>query len=282
MTPLNATIGRRRPHDDLRELIYTPLEEAVALLDLRQAGMLLQDLDFPGFLDIPPNLHRPRMAVMFRQVGTPNHELQRAMALANRVGLNLVIWEYHTDRFLTRNACKHALGRMRFHHGIGRNGGRKTQFANIIDFNRQDGEPLNAVTTTWGESLIGFHHELLRHQFGRDDGPLLFDASGWFARHGGRARLYYKAFTMLFLRHAILFETFMMDGTELDFTQEVFLPAFNDLIAAFGIKPLVVRIEDIETEGDDYWLSYPGTLHTVIADRQRAALTESGENLRKL
>lgn len=270
MTPSDSTARHLRAYDGLRELIYTPLEEAVVQLDRRQAGRLLPDLDLPGFLDIPPVLRQPRMAVLFRQVGTPNHELQRATALASRVGLKLVIWEYHTDRFLTRNACKHALGRMRFHNGVGRNGGRKTQFANIIDFNRQDGVQLDAVTTTWGEPLIEFHHDLLRHQFNRG-GPLLFDASAWFARHGGRARQYYKAFTMLFLRHAVLFETFMMDGAELAFTQEVFLPAFNDLTAAFRIKPLVVRIEDIETEGDDYWLSYPGALQAVVAERQRHA-----------
>jgi hypothetical protein len=277
-----STARRFRRHDDLRNHIYTPLEDASALLDRRQAGRLLPDLDSPGFLDIPSHLQQPRMAVMFRQVATPNHELQRAMALAARVGLQLVVWEYHADRFLTRNACKHALGRMRFHHGIGRNGGRKTQHVNIIDFNASDGLCLDAVETLWGERLIDFHHHLLDTHFRPGDGPRLFDASSWFARHGGRARSYYRAFTMLFIRHAVLFETFVMDGSELDFTQEVFLPAFNDLVTAFGIRPLIVRIEDIETEGDDYWLSYPGTLQETVAQRSGNVFTgPSGPRLRE-
>lgn len=272
MTPPTSPARRHRPHDDLRRHIYTPLEDARALLDRRQAGRLLPDLDSPGFLDVPAHLQQPRMAVMFRQVGTPNHELQRAMALAARVGLHLVVWEYHADRFLTRNACKHALGRMRFHHGIGRNGGRKTQQLSVIDFNGSDGQCLDAVETLWGEPLIDFHHALLDERFGHDDGPRLFDASAWFARHGGRARSYYRAFTMLFIRHAVLFETFVMQGSELDFTREVFLPAFDDLVTAFGIRPLVVRIEDVETEGDDYWLSYPGSLQPVVARRLEGAM----------
>ncbi|MFO1434976.1 MAG: hypothetical protein U1F34_00855 [Gammaproteobacteria bacterium] len=275
MTPIAAVKRPQRPYNDLREAIYTPLEDAVAMLDRRQSMGLLPDLDSAGFLDVPAVLKQPRMAVIFRQVGTPNHELMRAMALAQRVGLNLVVWEYHADRFLNRNACKHALGRMRFHHGVGRNGGRKTQCMNVIDFNQQDGRRMDAVQTLWGQPLIEFHHQLLQVSFSEKSTPQLFDASAWFARHGGRASMYYKAFAMLFLRHAVLFETFMMEGAELAFTREVFLPAVNDLVAAFGVRPLVARIEDIETEGDDYWLSYPGVLHEEVLARMHNAANKT-------
>jgi hypothetical protein len=192
-SPIAAARRPQRPHNELREAIYTPLEDAVALLDRRQSVGLLPDLDSPGFLDVPALLKQPRMAVMFRQVGTPNHELMRAMALAQRVGLNLLVWEYRADRFLTRNACKHALGRMRFHFGVGRNGGRKTLCTNIIDFNRQDGLRIDEVQTLWDQPLAEFHHQLLQFSFPEGGTPQLFDASTWFARHGGRASMYYKA-----------------------------------------------------------------------------------------
>jgi hypothetical protein len=253
-------------HQSIRNFIYTPLDEAVRLLDARQSVGLFPDLDREGFLDVPPIMKRRRAAILFRQVATPNHEMALAMALARQFDLHLIIWEYHADQFVSLNNCKRALGRMGFYSGIGRNGGRRMDYLNIVDFPRVDGQPLGEVRTLWGQRLVDFHHELLLKEFPQMSPDSLFDATSWLERHGGRARLYYKAFTMLLIRHAILLETFEMSGKELEFTREIFIPAMQDIISSFGVKPLVARIEDIDSEGDEYWLNYPGRLRTKFTE----------------
>ena len=213
-----------------RRFIYTPLALAVEELQARQFSGLLDDLSRDGLLNVPPALKHPRAAVLFRQIGTPNYEMHRVVSLARQHDLHLVIWEYHADRFLARNPCKHALGRMGFFGGVGRNGGRKIRYANVIDFNRYDGAALSEVRTVWGQPLIEFHREILLAEYPQLSAENFFDASAWFKSHGGAARSYYKAFTMLFIRHAILFETFMLEGEELQFTRDIFLPALHDEI----------------------------------------------------
>ena len=108
---------------------------------------------------------------------------------------------------------------------------------------------------------------LIQEEFPQIAPDTLFDATAWFDRHGGKARYYYKAFTMLLIRHAILLETFEMSGFELQFTRKILIPAMQDVMLAFGVKPLIARIEDAESEGDEYWLNYPGYLRAKVAER---------------
>ncbi|MCG3143382.1 MAG: hypothetical protein HONDAALG_00723 [Gammaproteobacteria bacterium] len=264
MTTQTAAPGRLKDLQAIRDFIYTPLGEAVRLLEERQALPIHPDLDREGMLDVPPIMRQKRAAILFRQVATPNHEMHLAMSLARQFDLNLIIWEYHADQFVSLNHCKRALGRMGFFSGIGRNGGRRMDYLNIVDFPRVDGQPLGEVRTLWGQPLADFHHELLSEDFPESARTGLFDATAWLERHGGRARHYYKAFTMLLIRHAILLETFEMSGKELQFTEEIFIPAMRDIISAFEVKPLVARIEEVDVEGDEYWLNYPGRLRNRV------------------
>lgn len=264
MTTRTSAPGRLNDLQAIRDFIYTPLGEAVRLLEERQSTRIHPDLDRDGILDVPPIMRQKRAAILFRQVATPNHEMHLAMSLARQFGLNLIIWEYHADQFVSLNHCKRALGRMGFFSGIGRNGGRRMDYLNIVDFPRVDGQPLGEVRTLWGQPLVDFHHQLLLEEFPQISQASLFDATSWLERHGGRARHYYKAFTMLLIRHAILLETFEMSGAELQFTQEIFIPAMRDIISAFGVKPLVARIEEVDVEGDEYWLNYPGRLRAKV------------------
>ena len=80
-------------------------------------------------------------------------------------------------------------------------------------------------------------------------------------RSGGTARNYYPAFVSLFLRHAILFETFVLQqDAEREFTRDIFMPEFQSLFESTGLRPLVVPAEREDWEGDDFWHLYPEAL----------------------
>lgn len=258
--------------DALADLVYTPLDKAVKLLRFRQSEDILSEIDRDGLLDIPDALRPQNVAVMCRQIGSPNHEMQRFLELTAQYDLRPVVWEYHADKFMPGNPMKYSWGRMGFHSGRGRNGGIKVDYVNVIDFNRANGQPLRHLRTLWGQPLIEFHHELLFAGFPELPEDVLYDGSRWFAEHGGAARNYYRAFIALFLRHAILFETFLLHGDELRFLREIFLPAFYDIYSTFGIKPLITPIEPEDSEGDRYWHHYPGHIKQYLVGLPAARL----------
>ncbi|MGQ0659084.1 MAG: hypothetical protein ACT4NU_13530 [Chromatiales bacterium] len=248
----------------LAELVYTPLEQAVDLFRVRQSEDLFHQLERDGLLEIPDLLKRNGVAVMCRQIGTPNHEMQRFLELTAAHDLLPIIWEYHADKFMPRNPMKYAWGRLGFFSGLGRNGGVKLDYINVIDFNKANGLALRDVRTLWGQSLVELHHDLLLEEYPGFAEAGLYDGSRWFAEHGGAARNYYRAFLALFLRHAILFETFLLHGDELQFLREIFLPAFYDVYSTFGVKPLITPIEPEDSEGDRYWQLYPGHIRQYL------------------
>ena len=77
-----------------------------------------------------------------------------------------------------------------------------------------------------------------------------------------------KPFLTLFLRDAILFENFLLDTSESQFTHNVVLPTIKTIATEIGIKPLIVALEPTEVEGDEFWLSYPHK-DRVFVDRKK-------------
>jgi hypothetical protein len=246
------------------DYVYTPLEAAVATLRERRPRYPATETAIGATVPSVLAGERP-VGVLFRQVGTPNYETRRVVRLCAQHGLKLVIWEYHDDRFAVQNSDKHALGKLGFYGGIGRNGGRRLEYVRIFDLVEMNGRRFREILTTDGEALLDFHHRLLAVECPELGPDALFDASAWFARHGGSAREYYTAFVSLFLRHAILFETFVLqEESERAFTRDVFLPAFTGLLEATGLRPLVVPAEREDWEGDDFWDFYPEPLRLQL------------------
>lgn len=253
------------------DVVYTPLDQAVALLRERQSADVLSELEQNGLIRIPGVLKDRPVALIGRQLSTPNHETERFLNLAARHDLAPVFWEYHSDKFIGRNSVKYSRGRLGFYHGVGRNGGLKVEYLNVIDFTRSEGRALRSVHTLWGQPLIDFHHGMLFAEYPELDNGSVYDASAWFAEYGGAARHYYRAFITLFLRHAIWFEWFDLHGEELNFTREIFLPAYYDVYSTFGLRPLITPIEPQERDAGSYWQLYPGHLksHLSMPERQR-------------
>jgi hypothetical protein len=246
MTTMTRQLGR----------LYTPLPLAIAQLNGAVGTPNGNGSRFP--VSVPPG----RYAVFARQVATPSHKVSRFLSLASANGLTPLFFEFHADKFVTRNRCKFALAKMRFadEPSTWFNSPRLT----VVDVQSAQGRPLDSIRTLWGEPLVDFHHGLLFSVFERlSCSAVFFDGSAWFRSHGSSAHSYYESFLSLFVSGWVLFESYLLQPDELAFTRDVVMPAFHSVRAAVGRSPLVVRLDPPELEGSEFWLAYP----TAIAPR---------------
>lgn len=246
------------------EFVYTPLSEA-----LRESQKRWRDKQLAKKMDgyfggnIPQPLIDGFKAVLFRQLFTPNYELRRFMKTIHDANITPLLLEYHDDKFASNNPLKHALGKMKFQHNLDNDSKGKIETRNIINFNESGGKKIKAVQTTWNQSLINFHHELLFSAF-PNSSKYLFDASSWFHSIGGKAKDYYSRYTALFVRNGILFENFVLEGNELRFIKEIFLPSFIEVWKETGKKPMIVSLLPIDTQNALFWMSHPAETLKVM------------------
>jgi len=263
MASLRATATLRgcRRHESM-ESHYTAIEQAVSILFARRQKSCSRPRDaLEGYLA------SGRFAVLFRPVATPNFELLRFASLATAHNLTPLVLEYHRDKFVSYcNPIKHALARMRFHNGTGRNGGARITALTVTNISASTGRILADVTTFSGEPLVAFHHHLLS-TVGDLREVIFYDASICLGAHAPTARQYYTRLLSLFVEHAILFETFLATPHEAEFTSEVVLPAFDAAYSEHGSDPLICRLDPTDAEGHSYWLQYPYELQEIAALR---------------
>lgn len=238
--------------------LYTPVSDAIKELEQRKGDKKLQDYIHTHLPNGIPSVMRDKSnMVLFRHVATTNYEVIRFVIAADALDeLNPLILEYSGDRFLSRNEWKHSLGKIRFHKGISKTGEHINESKVIINFVESDNKRISEVKTLWGDKLTNFHHEMFFDSYPHFKDHV-FDVSDWLATIGKGAKEYYKKFLLLFLRDGILFENFLIDKKEKDFTKSIIIPAIQEIIQECGYKPLIVALEPTEAEGDAFWLSHP-------------------------
>ena len=97
---------------------------------------------------------------------------------------------------------------------------------------------------------------------------LRIEGSDWFNSHGGKARDYYTDFFSLFVRHAVFFETYLLDDSaEAAFTIDIALPAFAEATARHGVAPLMCSLDPPELVGCKSWYAYHTDLHPYVESR---------------
>lgn len=243
------------------EFVYTPVDIATKELSERQNRSDLKeyvDKNLPA--GVPSRMLGKQHAVLFRHIATPNYELRRFFNLIDGLeGLTPLFFEYGDDKYTDNNESKYFLGKMGFFHGRGKRGGEKITRLKVIDFQISRGIPINRVKTLWGQNLIDFHHDLFKQAYeNKVDDSLFYDASNWFHVSGGNAQNYYENFLKLFLRNGILFENFLPNGKEEEFTKNIFLPSFIKVLQESGTKPLVIALTPTEIESSIFWFCHPG------------------------
>lgn len=239
--------------------VYTPLSEAIKILEKRQTdNSLIQKIEKLLNDDIPEPLRKiDKYGVNEKQVATPNYDTRWFVELMRDNGLKAVFAEYHSDKFTSNNEFKHSLGQLHLHDDHNdKKGENIEEKITIVDFNKHNGKKIKEVTTVWGEPLVDFHKRLFEISGIPTDDLLFYDASEWLKRNGASADKYYERDLLLYICHGILFENFLLKGTEGHFTKNIFLPAFKKVFDLTGEKPLIVPIPPMDEEENAHWISY--------------------------
>jgi len=246
------------------EFVYTPLDEAIKELQRRA-----NDESVPNSKNPIKHFNGELRAAIFRHIATPNYEIRRFLSLIDGTEiLKPIILEYLDDKFTNLNEWKYSLGKMSFYKGRDSKGNLRLDSKSIIDFNTSNGKPLSSIQTLWGQSLVDFHHEKFARAFPHLNNSS-FDISKWLKENGSSAKSYYVDFFKIFIKHGILFENFLLDGPELEFTKKVILPAILKVIEETGFKPLIVSLEPTEVEGDHFWLCHPFEDKEFVINKMR-------------
>jgi hypothetical protein len=246
-------------HGEFNKFIYTPVEEAIKELDSRLNNTKLDKYTEKVLAgnNIPEIMKNRKSMVLFRHVATLNYEVRRFIIAADALDeLYPIIFEYTADKFNNRNDWKFSLGKISLSNGVNKKKEQMFECKNIIDTNGSNNKQICSINTHWNQPLVDFHHEIFTKGFPhlKDN---IYDLSNWLHKFGPTAKEYYKPFFTLFLKHGILFENFLLNGDELEFTKKVILPIILEIIKETGVKPLIVALEPTDIEGDKFWLSHP-------------------------
>lgn len=239
------------------QIVYTPLHEALQLLEKRRKDPVLiarVEKLFKG--EIPKILKNKKCAVMARQIATPNNENRMFISIAQENNLAPVFFEYFDDKFTSNNKFKHSLGQLLIQKKVNSKGNDCIEKVNIIDFNKFDGKKLKEIKTTWGEPLVDFHKKLFNLY---DLKNFYFhDESDWYKENNIKSlKLAYENFFLLFVCFGVLFENFLLSkDSEGEFTKTIVLPTIEKVINLTGVKPLIIPSEAIDLEAEDFWYSH--------------------------
>ena len=237
------------------ESFYSSLEEVKDEIERRWNDVELRKKveEYLGE-NIPAGFKNEPRAVLFRNVITPDLESLYFLEVAQKLSLKPYGLEYTKDKFSTRNSDKICLGKLTFFDKRDKNGEAVIHYNKIIDIMANDNKRICDVETLKGENLVEFHHKWLKDNV---QGCIeLHDMSEWIEGNGHSAVEYYKKFLAFFICHGVLFENFLLEGDEKDFTMKTFFPAFQLVNEIFGCKPLILSAMPQESFGDRYWWCY--------------------------
>ncbi len=266
MTKIGDYDAIMNDHKLFNQVVYTPLSEAVKILEERQKDKELLN-KVKKLLDgeIPEPLKKmDRYGISGKQIATPNFDTRWFIELTKVFGLKTFFYEYHSDKFTSNNYFKHSLGQILIHSGINKKEDYIEEKITIVDFNKYNGKPLKDVLTLWGEPLIDFHKNIFNAYNFDTEKFIFYDGSNWLKNNGGDAKDYYEKDQLLYICHGILFENFLLTGDDRKFTRDIFLPAFEKAYNLTGVKPLIVPIPPMDVEEESHWFSYDKKIKPYI------------------
>lgn len=202
----------------------------------------------------PAQAARP-VAILFRQVATPNYETRQFLRRCQRLGLTPLLLEYTQDRFCSRNPCKHALLHPHFVEMINRRGAPVHRRHKLAEPELWEGKPLSLVQAGQAR-LADLHANALSRVAGAS--PCRWDASAWFTTYPAGAEGYYVDLFSSLTGGVLLMEDFVTDDPdEARFFARVVLPAFHQATQILGHRPNVTRLCDNRRVASPLWYAYP-------------------------
>ena len=245
--------------------IYIPIEEASELIRKRWEDNNLRELIEKKIQDnIPEILKEGPSGMIWRHIGTPDGEFKRFLDLCAIASVKPAVFEYLEDKYYDGNFTKYALTKLVFSKGLDKNLKNIVEKEKIIDFNDAKGKKMSEIKTLWGEGLVDFHHFFLSRVFPEVEGRV-FDTSDLMKKMEKSTRKYYNLIFSFAICHAIHFDDFDLLEKEDKFTNEIIIPAYNEVKNEFGISPLIVKISKVgEHDNDPYWWCYSGECKEIM------------------
>ncbi|MCE9628729.1 MAG: hypothetical protein K8Q91_01910 [Candidatus Vogelbacteria bacterium] len=244
----------------LKDSVYSTISEIKKELKRRQTDEILKKktADLLGEWYTEKFNNEPK-AVFSRSIFTPNLEFQYFMDLVKTTNLSPLLLEYD-GKFVGKNLEKYHLCKLYFADGIGKKYGTNYSTKRIVDFNKYEGYKFGEVKTVWGESLVDFHHKLLKEEYPEIKDCHIFDFYDWFNDTRYLTNHYYFYFLSMFIYQGVLFDNFLIeDNEEAKFIKDHLLSSFKEVSDYFGVKPLIYPLLPLENEKSINWLSYsPG------------------------
>lgn len=212
--------------------------------------------------EIPEIFQDKPRAIFFRNIATPNLELQLALEQAKMMGLDLLVLEYTIDKFCTRNNDKLHLGKLMFFKNDNRL--QIVGKENVIAIKEMDNKCFQEVTTLWGENFVDFHHRLL-NSCGYEN-VKFFDAS-LFKQEGDGAHEMYTKVLSLCTSSTVLLENFLFkfSKSEKKFVDDIIVPTFKEVSENLGLHPLIVPLVNMDGEDSKHWQYYPERAMKFVA-----------------
>ncbi len=212
--------------------------------------------------DIPEVFQQGPKATIVRYIASPNVESYYFHDLAELSGLDPLYLEFTQDKFVAKNPSKYHLCKLS--SVSEENSGEKS--VKVVDFNKYEGKLLSEIETLNGKRLVQFHHDLFTKSSAGIQKPFIYDFSEWFLKHRNKNGFYYFDYLALFVCHGVLFENFLGDKEESNFTDEIVKPAFEEIERVFGVKPLIFPLQPIKVEEHKNWYGYKDALLEEIRE----------------
>lgn len=254
---------------------YTPLDQIVPELERRWNDTALRTRvrEFLGE-HMPVSLRDASgpSAVSVRCIATPDNEFFNFFSHAKQLGLPAVFLEYKKDKFVAKNEDKYCLAKLHFFSEKAKSFSECPSIK-LINFNLWEGKRFYEIPTLWGNSLIDFHHDILKQKLQKEETPLAIeDFSDWFNDTRFKTEYYYLYYLSLFVCHGVLFENLLLSEHEREFTEQKVIPSIRKIEELFGVKPIIYPITPIEGEDDFKWWTYPADAKMVV-EQEIAGLT---------
>lgn len=210
------------------------------------------------------------VALLFRQVASPNYELLSFVRKARRHGFEPVVVEHSTDRFSVHNPSKRALATLPVVVGLDCRGRAILRRHKLVEHNSADCRPLDAILLPSGESLTGFHRRRLGELLG-PAAPRRVELRELVPRAADGAAAYYHDVFRLLSGRVVLFEDFVTDAQTARFFDRTVRPAYGQALRDMGQRPQIARLMNGRRASSPLWNAYPPAM-AAPPDRGRPAL----------
>ncbi len=246
--------------------LYTSLSEALLELERRRNDKKLQQKvnNYFASYPCPPELAVEPRIVMAPPLVSPNLELEYFLNVCESLSMRSIFYEFRKDKFVHLNFEKHYLGKLVFFRKNISGDNEITGSMRIVDFEKDQGKPMDEIKTIQGENFVDFHHRLVSEYLPHTNIEI-HDFSEWFRNSClFSPELPYLRYLGLFIRDGILFSNFVTEKYQSSFTHDRVIPAFEKLKEVFGVSPLIVPIEPVETDSEPFWCYYPEEVRQFV------------------